>query len=437
MADDLELLTTPVAKGKSLAKKLRNDMSRESKKTRTSGANGRPYLYPEAGTSQAQYSLGVDEPLPLRVMGVDEPLPHSSTGFDELMPRASSANRRRNRHSYKRTMYGDQADSVELRELNRPARSSMASDAGQFVHRESSLTSKPGQYTKINRNNLQPNRSSQMHSHQQNGEIGNKSVRWSTQESSQFDNSDRFSVTLDRSNESSELSDVSAARSRRYFERYQDTNQERRNPNDPWTVYSSGRDTYFVYGTSLRANNPPLEHPGCCGWWDDMWAPYGGFRRITSPWIFASLSMLFIANILFMTAFLTNYWGVLHVLPNPGQPASQGHVTDHVNTVSQNIKFNDTSYAQWIWNTWKGIPNAVFYDAQDLPEPGLPEAEVLPEVVPEVVEKRGQHVVNRMNTDPKASEYWKFGLWQCCRNTDGLCLGPKFASRWLFLIMHF
>ena len=375
------------------------------------------------------------------MMSGEEPLPHSGMGSEEPLNHGTSAGRRRNRRSYKRAMYGEYSDSVELRELNSQNMSTAGSDmdSGQFVNRPSSsqgVVHRPNettQYSKINRVHLPPSQSTQVSRLRQNGDMSHKSVRWSGQSSSQFDHSDRLSVTTDRSHDRSGLSDASVTRGRRFSERYLESNEDQVNPDDPWTVYNSGRDTYFVYGASLRANNPPEEHPGWCGWWDDMWAPYGGFRKITSPWIFASLTLLFIANIFFMTAFVTNHWGILHVLPATGQPVSQGHNRLPEQSLADNrvMKYNDTSLRQWIWNAWNGIPNPVYYESIVPPEVGLPETGPADGVIPEAEDKKTKHVVNRMNTDPKASEYWQFGLWQCCRNTDKLCLGPKFTSKYL------
>ena len=26
-------------------------------------------------------------------------------------------------------------------------------------------------------------------------------------------------------------------------------------------------------------------------------------------------------------------------------------------------------------------------------------------------------------------DHWEFGLWQCCRESDGLCIGPRWPSK--------
>ncbi|KAK2141291.1 hypothetical protein LSH36_1126g00018 [Paralvinella palmiformis] len=158
-----------------------------------------------------------------------------------------------------------------------------------------------------------------------------------------------------------------------------------------------------------------------------MWAPYGGFRKITSAWIFASLALLFLANIFFLAAFVTNYWGVLYVVRDPGTARPTGGASGGRMLPSTNGSdaLNRTSYMDWIWNTWSRIPNAfrAATGTEGRYDRGVRSGR---DTSPKMTSLKDKHVVNRMRG--RGAEYWIFGLWQCCRNTDGLCLGPRFEA---------
>ena len=104
----------------------------------------------------------------------------------------------------------------------------------------------------------------------------------------------------------------------------------------------------------------------------DMWSPSLGYHGRSSCWIIASLVLLFVSNVLFMSAFLTIDWGLLTVRTVDVElEVGSGQRSGHYN-VTGSAQPQSTTSGPRIW--------------------------------------------------------WRFGLWQCCRN-DGFCLGTRWPGK--------
>ena len=101
----------------------------------------------------------------------------------------------------------------------------------------------------------------------------------------------------------------------------------------------------------------------------DMWSPSLGYHGRSSRWIIASLVLLFVSNVLFVSAFLTIDWGLLTVKSVDVEIGSDGQ---------RSGIYNVTGAAQ------------------------------------------------ATTSGPRI--WWRFGLWQCCRN-DGFCLGTRWPGK--------
>ena len=370
----------------------------------TSKASYRPYLSP--ADTHAPYTMAVDEPL---ASGTRD----ETRGFGaNLQPAGDS---RRGRRIVRRSPRDDD-DDVELSELRRPIRRSATPEGGQPMY---GMRSQYGEVLAETRRNpsVTVNRSSSG-SFQAGGLIqtgaaagsrGSRSVRWSDADSIRKDRClDRCSAhgvqpssAASEAEPGSSRGPTAADASRKHQQQQPDNDTD-----NPWTIYRDP-DTYFVYGTSLRARNPPKPRAGCCDWWHEMWAPYGGFRQMTSAWIFASLSLLLVANVIFMTAFVTNYWGIVHVTHDPASSAlsrspEQRGVTP---SADSSLSDNGTSYLDRIWSSWSAIPRAFHFVASAFRDQERQRRDVSPAAGSGQEDK---HVLNRMANRNVTKEYWTF-----------------------------
>lgn len=166
----------------------------------------------------------------------------------------------------------------------------------------------------------------------------------------------------------------------------------------PWTVQQG---SYFVYGTSLPKPTSKRRRKGVRYGvdrrWDSLWSPHGGFLYQTTPWIKAALCMLLVANILFLFAFVTNGWGTLYVMRDVSTNVTRD-VTPHTHSVSERAIEGNGSASRSQVSGADGNPVA------------------------------GEEAVSSAEVTQEVLHYWEFGLWQCCRSSDGLCLGTRFPS---------
>ena len=128
-----------------------------------------------------------------------------------------------------------------------------------------------------------------------------------------------------------------------------------------------------------------------------VWSPIRGLRVRTSVWLWIAIACLVLANVLFTVAFLTNGWGILYVAQNT-KPVPQPPTEHQVNvSTSSNSAAKSRSPSEldsiFTVNTASGGDLDLFTENE---------------------------------------RYWKFGLWECCRN-DGFCLG----TRWPGLSYYF
>lgn len=101
----------------------------------------------------------------------------------------------------------------------------------------------------------------------------------------------------------------------------------------------------------------------------DMWSPGLGYHGRSSRWRISALVLLFVSNILFVAAFLTIDWGLLTVRSDSAGVGSERHNGTDVEAVTATTEVGE---APRVW--------------------------------------------------------WRFGLWQCCRN-DGFCLGTRYVTQ--------
>lgn len=152
------------------------------------------------------------------------------------------------------------------------------------------------------------------------------------------------------------------------------------------------------------------------------WSPRHGFRIRKSLWMWIAIGVLFVANILYAVAFLTNRWGVL--LVNPDQPVRNG------------IRNNAFGIS--------GLQHNNITNTSNRNSPGLPKPN-------SDTRNRHQKLLYNQNNGGRLSvselfnvsthssssqsgatletseKYWEFGLWECCRN-DGFCLGTRWPG---------
>ena len=126
-----------------------------------------------------------------------------------------------------------------------------------------------------------------------------------------------------------------------------------------------------------------------------VWSPaLRGIRVRTSVWLWIAIACLVVANILFLVAFLTNGWGILYVAQNT-RPVAQPPV--------ENAAVHDVS-------TTQAYIDQTPADNVDI----------------DIFTK---HAHDGMNLFAENERYWKFGLWECCRN-DGFCLGTRWPGKY-------
>ena len=123
---------------------------------------------------------------------------------------------------------------------------------------------------------------------------------------------------------------------------------------------------------------------------EKVWFPLRGLRVRTSIWLWIAIILLFISNVLYTVAFLTNGWGLLMVDPNKANSGSGGSAS--------------TTYA-----SIEGPVGGHRMDGYQRTDPVF-RLDVSSELFTE------------------GEKYWEFGLWECCRN-DGFCLGTRWPGR--------
>ena len=96
-----------------------------------------------------------------------------------------------------------------------------------------------------------------------------------------------------------------------------------------------------------------------------------------SKWIAAALGLLFLSNVLFICAFVTNGWGKLTVVGPGGQTNST-------------LLPGDTNGSSSIVGPFTSSPG---------------------------------------RSDTGHQLYWEFGLWQCCRSKDNVCIGTRWPGK--------
>ena len=106
-----------------------------------------------------------------------------------------------------------------------------------------------------------------------------------------------------------------------------------------------------------------------------MWSPGLGYHGRSSRWMVSALVLLFVSNVLFVAAFLTIDWGLLTVR------------SDNVTADSGQRNATDGEFGTAATTAGEG---------------------------------EGDRETPRV--------WWRFGLWQCCRN-DGFCLGTRYVTR--------
>ena len=104
-----------------------------------------------------------------------------------------------------------------------------------------------------------------------------------------------------------------------------------------------------------------------------------------SKWIAAALLLLLISNVLFLCAFITNGWGKVTVEVPPVGSGNRSSLRGRGPNATHEL----------------GVAVANLASEPERPRGEDPEVRVV---------------------------YWEFGLWQCCRNTDDVCIGTRWPG---------
>ena len=152
-----------------------------------------------------------------------------------------------------------------------------------------------------------------------------------------------------------------------------------------------------------------------------IWGPLQGLRIRKSLWLWIAITLLFISNVIYAVAFLTNNWGVLLVDLN--KPTANNVSNDRVDTYNTQQQDTFTSHENLTWGEyWFGKPiitpdhNAVFSA--------------------EGVQQNQTSEHSRQGVFMENERYWEFGLWECCRN-DGFCLGTRWPGEGKIIVNYF